>query len=110
MNFKKFENGIKILQQMQERENKINEFMKGICEDFIYTPCYDPFNYIFNTLWSWSKVEDAGDMLSYFIFELNYGKEWTKNHIKEADGRIIKLSNVEEMYNYLKGKTIYCEE
>ena len=47
----------------------------------------------------WYK--DFGSDISYFIFELNFGKEWTENSITTKDGKSIDISTPEKLYDYL---------
>lgn len=45
--------------------------------------------------------EYVGSTIDFFIYELNWGKDWTEDSICEADGTPIRLSTVEELYDYL---------
>ena len=49
-----------------------------------------------------SIMEDKGEWISYWIFELDFGRKYEDGAITEADGSIIKLETVEDLYNFLK--------
>ena len=39
--------------------------------------------------------------ISYFIYELNYGKEYKPDSITDTDGNTIDFSTAEKLYDYL---------
>lgn len=39
--------------------------------------------------------------ISYFIYDLNYGKEYTQDSITDEDGDAIDFSTAEKLYDYL---------
>jgi hypothetical protein len=41
------------------------------------------------------------DMISWWIFELNYGKDYKDGYIQDCDGNNIDISTVEKLYDYL---------
>ena len=41
------------------------------------------------------------DMISYFIYELNYGEDYTEGCIVDANMNEIDLSTAEKLYDYL---------
>lgn len=51
-------------------------------------------------------MEDKGDWISYWIYELEYGKKYFDGCISYENGENIKLETVEDLYNFLveKGK------
>lgn len=44
----------------------------------------------------------VGSTIDFFIYDLNWGKDWTEDSICEADGTPIRLSTFEELYDYLE--------
>lgn len=119
MDFETFEQGIRTLMGIDEREAKINTFGAELFDYFIFTDDRTPFEFIFKTLWKWSDVPEAKDMLEYYIFELDYGRKWTSDSIIESEaesikeenrGRSIKLKTNRDMYDYLCGNTVYCDK
>lgn len=47
-------------------------------------------------------MQDKGEWISYWVFELDFGRKYKDGTVTEADGSIIKLKTVEDLYNYLK--------
>lgn len=41
------------------------------------------------------------DMISYWIYELNYGRDYKDGYIQDCDGNNIDISTVEKLYDYL---------
>lgn len=41
------------------------------------------------------------DMISYWIYELNYGRDYKDGYISDCDGNNIDISTVEKLYDYL---------
>ena len=41
------------------------------------------------------------DMISYFIYELDYGKKYIDGCVQNSDGSIIDISTSEKLYDYL---------
>ncbi len=48
--------------------------------------------------------KDADDTISYFVFELDYGRKWKEGMITDSNGKDIDLSTSEKLYNYLLSK------
>lgn len=44
------------------------------------------------------------DMISYWINELNYGRDYKDGYIQDCDGNNIDISTVEKLYDYLVGE------
>lgn len=44
---------------------------------------------------------DQDDWISYFCFELDFGKKWKEGCIRDADGQNIDLHNAEVLYDFL---------
>ena len=44
---------------------------------------------------------DCGDILGWWIYELDYGKKYKGGCITEKNGNIIDISTVEKLYDYL---------
>jgi len=44
------------------------------------------------------------DMISYWIYELNYGRDYKDGYISDCDGNNIDISTVEKLYDYLVGE------
>lgn len=46
-------------------------------------------------------MEDKGDDIGYFIYELDYGRKYNEGDITDKDGNNIDLSTAEKLYDYL---------
>lgn len=49
-----------------------------------------------------SSVDES--WLEYFIFELDYGKKWSKGSVVDENGEDIPFSTPEEVYDFLSGE------
>lgn len=47
------------------------------------------------------EIFDDSDMISWWIYELDYGRKYKKGCIQDADGKNINVSTVEKLYDYL---------
>ena len=43
-------------------------------------------------------------MISYWVFELDFGRKWTENSVTDSYGYPIKLQTSDDLYNYLTKK------
>lgn len=41
------------------------------------------------------------DMISYWIYELDYGREYKDGYVQDGEGNIVDLSTLEKLYDYL---------
>ena len=41
------------------------------------------------------------DMISYWIYELDYGKEYKDGYVQDGEGNNIDISTAEKLYDYL---------
>ena len=46
-------------------------------------------------------MEDQGEDISYFIYELDYGRDYEEGCITDQDGNNIDFSTAEKLYDYL---------
>lgn len=92
------------LQEAQEVTEKVNQIFKNskmymlndfadcsslmICHDDIVVKLLDN---MFNT-----------DLVEYWVYELNYGKEYKEGSVINADGSICDISTPEKLYDILK--------
>ena len=118
MDFETFEQGMRTLIGIDEREAKINALGKELFNDFLFADSREPFEFIFKMLWSWSDIPEAETILDYYIFELDYGRKWTHNSVIESGAetvkeenrrRSIKLGTLRDIYDYLCGNPVYCD-
>lgn len=43
----------------------------------------------------------SGNMIEYFIYDLNFGKDYKEGCVSEIDGASIDISTVEKLYDYI---------
>lgn len=68
-------------------------------DGFIFQPtCIDSAIKLLHELFG---EADSGDTISYFCFELDYGRKWKPGVITENDGIDIDISTPEKLYDYL---------
>lgn len=69
-----------------------NDYVSNYDYNLILTDYIDMLEYI---------MDDKSQMITYFIYDLEFGKKYKDGMITEHDGTIIKLKTVEDLYNYL---------
>ena len=47
------------------------------------------------------EFDDENEWISYFMYDLDYGEDYTKDSVTEKDGTPIDLSTVEKLYDFL---------
>jgi len=57
------------------------------------------FDIIFDFLHN--EFDDKDDWISYYVYELDFGKDWTEECCKDSDGVIIDLSSSDKLYDFL---------
>lgn len=86
---------------VEETNNNVRKLNNALISDFFNasslsisheTIVVDLLNHIFND----------EDIISWWIFELNYGRNYKKGCFTEADGTEIDVSTAEKLYEYLK--------
>ena len=48
------------------------------------------------------SMDDIADWISYFIYELDYGKKWKSGMVVSGKGKDIKLKTAEDLYVCIK--------
>lgn len=43
-------------------------------------------------------VNDKGDWIPYYVYDLNFGRNWHPGCVTDADGNDIPLSNLDELW------------
>lgn len=98
---------IKRLQDTDETIDKVNEaFRKSkndLIRDFAHGSglliCHDDI-----VLTLLDHIFDSGDLISWWVFELEYGKKYEKGCIQDKNGNDIEIPTVEKLYDYLVGE------
>lgn len=74
-------------------------FRKNNVDGYIYQP--DCITSTLRLLHLIFNEEDKEEWISYFCFDLDFGKKWKSGTITAKDGTDIKLENIEDLYNLL---------
>ena len=48
-----------------------------------------------------SLFDDENDWIEYYMYELDFGKDWTEGCITEKDGEVVYLRDAGELYDFL---------
>lgn len=99
---------LKTLEETDKQEEKLNDVMTTMCPEF-YVHFYPTWKYksiIIDLLNQefYGKMdfnEEYDSDIGYFIYDLNYGKNWTETSLTELDGTPIDISTAEKLYDYL---------
>lgn len=43
--------------------------------------------------------EDKGNWISYFCYELDFGRDWEPGDVEDKDGKDIPLGTIDDLYN-----------
>ena len=54
---------------------------------------------IFNLLKE--ATNDETELISYFCYEINFGKDWCEGCVTDEDGNDIRLQDIDDLYNIL---------
>ena len=97
MNIDLFRKAIEDIRRIHNFEEDVNgllrkfntdgEYFVPTCEDMLVKVLQDSMN-------------DTDEFISYFIYDLNFGKEWKEGNVVD-NGKDIKLSTIDELYDYL---------
>ncbi len=93
---------IKVIEDVKEKydyQNELNTFYKSHGADgYIFQPdCAESvlllLEYLFN--------DDEDHMISYFCYELDFGRSWKPGDVEDPNGQEIKMETPEDLYNFL---------
>lgn len=111
----KFQNGIMskelfvetiaVIQKKSEYDSRCNKVLGEIFEDgggflkdyFIISYLLDLLDHMFYPNFDRDTFSD----IQYFIYDLDFGKDWTEHHMHDQDGKSIDISTSEKLYDYL---------
>ena len=100
MNKELFVNTINEMEKLYKEQELFNDVLKKIDNDFGGCLIHNKTITLLEDLLK-KLVNDKYDYISYYLWELDFGKEYKDGVITEADGSIIKLSNPEELYDLI---------
>ena len=97
---------IEIIKRL-ENYNKLQENINGLFDECIETKESDFCNAGSICIGHESVVVELlenmfdTDMISYWIYELDYGRKYKDGYVQDGTGNIIDLSTLEKLYDYL---------
>lgn len=88
------------IQKAHDYSDSLNEFFrKSDVEGWLIQPdCTDT---VINLLHYIFGEKDADEWISYFCYELDFGREYHSGSITYVDGSDIKMENAEDLYEFL---------
>ena len=91
---------INYLKEKDESQQKINEVFSTEFEDCYFFPFDNMISEIVDLL-EVIFTDTENRWISYWVYDLEYGKNYEDGSVTEADGSIIKLATAEDLYNFL---------
>ena len=97
---------IEIIKRL-ENYNKLQENINGLFDECIETKESDFCNAGSICIGHESVVVELlenmfnTDMISYWIYELDYGRQYKDGYVQDGEGNIVDLSTLEKLYDYL---------
>ena len=100
MTFEQFERFVKGLNSFYQRQEDLDNALDPFNSSWtIIEFCPEITNSIFNFIKE--DFNDDVDWFGYWYFELEQGALWAENSCTEADGSMIKMQTIEDIYQYL---------
>lgn len=104
INKQQFVNIINQLEQGYKNQDILNKAMKNLCEDsygfYPITKFTDIVIDLLNNMFELETDNVVGTDIDYFIYELNFGKDWKPGYVQE-NGEDIDLSSADKLYDYI---------
>lgn len=94
-----FVSHMKFLKELYDKDTYQMSFFQNEFE-CCPTTCFDHLLDDYITLLE-ETMNDTGNWISYYIFELDFGDGYTDGMIKDKDGSNISLANPEELYDLI---------
>lgn len=97
-----FINVIEDLKESNDYQKNLNKFFKNNNVDgYIYQP--DCSCSVVKLLHIIFENSDADEWISFFCFDLDFGRKWKPGIVTAKDGSTINIATAEELYDYLTG-------
>lgn len=93
--FEQFKGFIDKIVKSNEKIERISELLGGV-EALYETSCMDEAIRMLEIL-----CDDDSEMISYWAWELDFGRKWKPGCVTDSDGTDIKLETAEDLYHYL---------
>lgn len=105
LTLKQFTEHINKIRVLFEKDDRFNEAMKDLTYDgygFIYGDAIGQIVELLEILMDDCPMDKRdASWISYFIYDLDFGKEWKPGCITTKEGKDITLRTVEDLYNLL---------
>lgn len=86
------------IQEVSDKNEKFEAAGRECFEDFLWFP-NDLQTELIKLL---SRImNDDTELIDYFVYELDFGREWEPGYVTEKDGTDIKLANASDLYDEL---------
>jgi hypothetical protein len=107
MNLKQFTTFINAIDTFHKREEQFNIAFETFNSSYTMMEfCPEITNSIFDFIKE--DFDDEDELFSYWFYDLEQGTKWTEDLCNEADGSVIKIQTIEDIFLYLtknkKGK------
>jgi len=98
---------IKLMQELvsiKEDEDNLNKAFKKFNPDFNYISFGRYEELVVKCLEQ--AMDDKNDWISYWLYELDCGKESKRLKVKDKKGKIIPTKTINDLYNIIENKNI----
>ena len=93
-----FTKALNFIQEQWEFTRKINALFTEAFEDSVFYPHFKYEAVLVKVLTE--AMQDKGEWIDYFIYELNMGKEYQPGSVT-VDGEDVKLATIDDLYDLL---------
>ena len=88
--------------EIRNAEYKLNEAFKVFEPDFNYVAFSRYATLFISTIEE--AMNDKEDWISYWVYELNFGKDAHEESVKDKDGKSIPIKTIDGLYNLIQSK------
>lgn len=99
-----------LIDEIENHYRKIRQIEDIIGIDLVETEAFDllykTVNFLTNLVYTEEELKESGgfDDISYYAWELDFGKNWLSGMVTNKDGKNIPLKNSEDLWNILTEK------
>ena len=97
--FEQFSDCIEAIQDEMKREDKINDVLSNefaLERTMLYNPLLSEYIKLLRDIF-----KDEGDYIGYYVYDLDFGRDYHEGDIQDENGQNIPLLTVEDLYNLL---------
>lgn len=99
LDYKQFEEMINEIIELEKLEKDIDTAMKKLSPDFMGFSLIRPMSALVKLL-SYS-MSDTNEWISYWLYELDFGRKAVKNTVTDKKGKNIPLKTISNLYDIL---------